>query len=587
MISLADREAGGPFDADDQRTLAVLIQEIGFAVANARLHARVSAHLAELEQSEKKYRTILHSIDYGYFEADLKGRLTFCDRMFLDILGISRQQAAAADACTLVQQSDASRVRSLAAGLLAGDRPTAAFETGLDTGGAQDRVAAVTLFQILDSQGRTSGLRGVVRDVTDQRRQALRQRQLELRLHKRQRLEVLGTLAGGVAHNFNNLLMGIQGNADLMRLQMTGESPLQRQVDKIQHLVSSGARMTGQMLSYARAGVYDPKPIPLASLVDTAMDTFRAAYKQIRFEKSIDAGQATVMADRGQMEQVLLNLLVNAVEAMPAGGRVTVAVTALDAAPDGPPGLPAEAPHWVRLTVTDTGLGMDARTLPRVFEPFFTTKDVGRVGRGLGLSTVHGIVADHQGHIAIDSTPGRGTAVTIHLPALVEAPTVIAAPVADAPRCSGCVLMVDDEPMVLEIGTLMLEALGYTVRPAPDAPAALQALEAGAGQIGLAVIDMIMPGMSGPELFVEIRRRQPSLPVLFTSGDQPGGELQGLLAAADTGFLQKPFRIGDLGRLAAALCGRQCAGAPEAEAGVSCPRRAVPASGPQPAASVP
>ena len=556
VISLANKE-DGVFDADDQRTLAVLIQEIGFAVANARLHAQVSAHLAQLQESEEKYRGILHSIAYGYFETDLEGRLVFCNEILLEILGVSRRQALEADLCGYLRGTDAIRVRHLATALKGGKTPAASADVHLGAHAGQERVAAVTLFLIRDGQGMAAGFRGVIRDITDRRRKEMQQRQMELRLHKRQRLEVLGTLAGGVAHNFNNLLMGIQGNADLMRMQLAGETALQRQVDNIQNLVSSGARMTRQMLGYARDRAYDPKPTALAPLVETALDTFRAAYPQIRFEKCIGPDPTLVMADRGQMEQVLLHLLVNAVEAMDEDGRVIVTVEALAAGDVGPLNLAPVAPRGLRLTVADTGQGMDPQTLGRVFEPFFTTKDVGCGGRGLGLATVYGIIADHQGHIGIDSSPGCGTMVTIHLPALAAAPTPTAKPAVGVQPGVGTVIIVDDEPTVLEIGTLMLEALGYTVCPASSGAAAITAMEAGGDQVCLAVVDMIMPELSGPELFGEIRRRRPGLPVLLTSGDQYGSEVENLLKYEHTGFLQKPFCIEELAGRAGELIGLQ------------------------------
>ena len=381
---------------------------------------------------------------------------------------------------------------------------------------------------------------GSSRDITARRR-------LEERLRQAHKMEAIGTLAGGIAHDFNNLLMAIQGNASLVLADLERDDPHRERLEAIEECVRSAAELTGQLLGFARGGAYHVVPTDLNDLVERTARLFGRSRKQLSLHHKQQADLWTVEVDRGQIEQVLLNLLVNAWHAMPGGGDVYLETVNLtlgdgDARPHG-----VRPGRYVRVAVTDTGVGMDDATRGRVFEPFFTTKGMGR-GTGLGLATVYGIVTSHGGFLTVYSEPGRGSTFNVYLRASERAVVEAAASVEQVVAGTGTVLLVDDEATVRTVAAAMLGRLGYTVLVAGSGEEALECFARERTRIDAVVLDMVMPGLGGHETFDRLRALDPGLRVLLASGYSLNGEARGLLERGCRAFIQKPWSFAELSR---------------------------------------
>jgi len=304
-------------------------------------------------------------------------------------------------------------------------------------------------------------------------------------------------LAGGIAHDFNNLMMGIQGSASLMLADLDGNHPHHEYLTNIEKQIRSGTRLTSQLLGYARKGRYDVRPLDVNQLVEELAQTVGRTRKDIVICFRLETGLHAVKADRGQIEQVLLNLFVNAADAMPAGGDLILKTRNVSQADIATTRFKPKPGSYVELTVTDTGTGMDRDVQERIFEPFFTTKEMGR-GTGLGLASVFGIVKGHCGYIEVASRKGQGTTFSVYLPAAGTAVSRTETPKeAGTEKGQGVVLLVEDEEMVLQVNAKMLRRLGYTVIEAGEGCAAVDLFEKNAAEIDLVVLDIIMPGMGG------------------------------------------------------------------------------------------
>ncbi|MBN1102537.1 MAG: PAS domain S-box protein [Deltaproteobacteria bacterium] len=368
---------------------------------------------------------------------------------------------------------------------------------------------------------------------------------LEAQFQAYQRLESLGTLAGGIAHDFNNLLMGIQGRASLMLMDMDSSHPLYEHLRGIEEHVKSAADLTRQLLGFARGGKYEVKPSDLNELVKRSSAMFGRTRKEIRIHERYQDPVWIVEVDQGQIQQVLMNLYVNAWQAMPGGGDLYLETenVVLDELYE--KGFNVNPGRYVRISVTDTGVGMDEKTKARLFDPFFTTKEMGR-GTGLGLASSYGIVKNHGGIITVYSERGAGTSFHIYLPASDK--ELVGTRKWDAALRRGheTVLLVDDEEHVLDVGGQMLEKLGYHVLTAGGGANAVEAMEANRSRIDLVILDMIMPDMGGGEAFDRMKEINPDVRVLLSSGYSINGQAQRILDRGCRGFIQKPFNMMEL-----------------------------------------
>ena len=389
------------------------------------------------------------------------------------------------------------------------------------------------------SDGKISGLIMFTEVITDQRK-------LESSLQQARKLEAIGTLAGGVAHDFNNILMGIQGRVSLMLTDADRSEPDRHHLKAIESYIRNAADLTKAMLGFARGGKYEVKPVDLGTLVRRSAALFGRTHKEIeiRFDSTPDLRAAN--ADEGQIEQVLINLYLNAAQAMPAGGRLYLSTANADLDEAYVQAHDVAAGPYAKISVTDTGCGMDRVTRQRIFDPFFTTRKMGR-GTGLGLASAYGIIRNHHGIITVYSEPGQGTTFNIYLPAS-DRPVRSAAPLEDGALRTGTetLLLVDDEPMVVDVGRPMLERLGYTVLVARSGPEAVERFCAQRSKIDLVILDMVMPGMGGGETFDRLRAVDPGVKVLLSSGYSINGQATEILERGCNGFIQKPFNLLEL-----------------------------------------
>ncbi len=410
---------------------------------------------------------------------------------------------------------------------------------------------SLSIAPIRDAQGKVCGMVDIVEDITARKlaEEALHQKEEQLR--KMQKLEAIGQLAGGVAHDFNNLLTGIMGYADLLLLGQDPSDPLCHYVKEIAHTANRAASLTRQLLAFGRRQVLQPQPLNLNSLIDNMHHLLRRTVREdVELAISLASELGTVRADPGQMEQVLLNLAINAGDSMPQGGTLAIATANLDLDEDFASRHPEiAAGPYVTLSVSDTGTGMDQETLSRIFEPFFTTKQLGR-GTGLGLATVFGIVKQSGGHILCTSRPGQGTTFTVCLPRITETQEQ-ASPVPqhlEAARGSETILVVEDAEVVRRVTSQVLQSRGYTVIEAADGWEALALGEQYPGPIHLLLTDVIMPGINGLEVAERWLARRPATRVIFMSGYSE--DLMGHPEHMRNGvcFLQKPFTTALLAR---------------------------------------
>jgi signal transduction histidine kinase/ActR/RegA family two-component response regulator len=390
-----------------------------------------------------------------------------------------------------------------------------------------------------------------IRDIGEVKR-------LEEQLATAERLRSLGTLAGGIAHDFNNILMGIQGNASLLLLSLEPESPLRQRLEEIEHCVESGAELAAGILRFAQGGQHHAVPTNLNGLVQASLDMFGRTRREIATHAVCADDLTTVEVDRAQIEQVLLNLFVNAWQAMPGGGDLYVETRNAPLGESEAAALGMAPGPSVRIVVRDTGSGIAPEVQQRIFEPFFTTKDRGR-GTGLGLASAYGILRRHGGGITVESVPGRGATFTIVLPAsgkpVVDPQEQPAGPAPGA----GTVLLVDDEPVILGVGKSLLEHLGYRTLTADSGTRAVELLGENPGGIDVVVLDMVMSGVSGGETFDRLRALDPGIKVLLSSGYSIDSEAREILARGCNDFIQKPYDLKGLSqKLRAVMGARPC-----------------------------
>jgi nitrogen-specific signal transduction histidine kinase/CheY-like chemotaxis protein len=382
-------------------------------------------------------------------------------------------------------------------------------------------------------------------DITDRK-------ELEERFRQAQKMEAVGRLAGGIAHDFNNLLMVIQGYADLLAERLPAGEPLRRNAEQIQMASQRAAALTQQLLAFSRKQILAPKVLNVyAVIADMEKILRRLIGEDIHLETSSEENLGLVKADRSQIEQVILNLAVNARDAMPGGGRLTIetANVELDSSFTRVPQVLAPG-KYVMLAVTDSGMGMDAATQAHIFEPFFTTKEKGK-GTGLGLATVYGIVKQSGGYIWVYSEPGHGATFKIYLPRIEdESSSLVEREPSEAhslPRGSSeMVLLVEDEKGVRELAREYLETSGYQVIEAEDGHTALELAAMHAGPIDVLLTDVVMPGIGGRELAERVVQIRPGIKILYMTGYTDRAIVHHGILETDAVLLQKPFTLATL-----------------------------------------
>ncbi|MBP1627625.1 MAG: multi-sensor hybrid histidine kinase [Holophagaceae bacterium] len=511
---------------DSFNAMAESIQQL-----NEGLEARVQERTLELLRSEERYRLLFDNASEAIFVLQ-QGRVRFWNPVLRQMTGFGGGQLTGARFEELVVEEDRMGFLDLMA--KAESTRASVVREGLRLERLNGEHVWVDVNCVAIQWDEDPALLFFVQDISERRT-------LQVQLFHAQKMEAIGTLAGGIAHDFNNLLAGILGYVSILQIGKEAGTPEYDWLQKIERQISSATGLTRQLLGFARGGTYETRPRDLNQIIHGALDLFARTKRQIQIQLDLEDEGCVVDCDRGQIEQVLVNLFVNAAHAMPEGGTLTVRSSLREYGEELTEPLGLSPGCFVEVAVQDTGIGMDEATKARIFDPFFTTKELGG-GTGLGLASVYGILKNHGGLIRVESQPGMGSTFTFALPQ--SSATLVLREQhrqKDIRPGEGIVLLVDDQEIIRNVGQSMLEMIGYQVLTAPGGAEGVALFEENKGRIDLVILDMIMPGMSGGQTFQRLRAIDPEIPVILASGYSLDGEVESLLACGCNGFLQKPF----------------------------------------------
>ena len=510
------------------------------------LFLAVVEDITERRAAEERVRfqaNLLDAVGEAVVAVDLQGRILYWNRMAELLSGWSADEVLGREfpgvtPASLLGES----VEEMTARALAGGTPSA--EIGFRRRDGTTFPALLSLAPVRGADGTVQGLVGVASDLTERKR-------LEEQLAQAQKMEAIGRLAGGIAHDFNNLLTAISGHVELLLEQLAHGDPLREDLVEIRAATTRAVDLTRQLLAFSRRQVLRPRIVQLSSIIEEMANLLRRLIgEDIRLVLDSDPQLGYVWADPGQLGQVLLNLVVNARDAMPEGGTLSIRAENTDTASGLVPGEPEPGPGpFVVLTVADTGIGMSREVQEKIFEPFFTTKEPGK-GTGLGLATVYGIVKQSGGLVEVESEPGQGTTFRVYLPR-VDAPAPPhpgPAPVPASPAGLETILLVEDEAAVRSFVRKVLRRKGYNVLEAASRPEALRLSRAYRAPIHLLLTDVVMPEMGGREIADRLTAERPGMRVLFTSGYTEDAVVDRGVLIPGIRFLGKPFTPQDLTR---------------------------------------
>jgi len=492
----------------------------------------------QLKESEDKYRTLLENLQEGICVVDKDGWITYANPRMAEMLGYSVDEMRGKRLFEFMEEKEIPvAARSLQRKKQGGrEQHNLVFR---HKGGSRIWTRFRTS-PILDPAGTHCGALASVSDITETRK-------LEGLLIRAQKMEAIGILAGGIAHDFNNLLMGIQGRVSLLLMDASTPHSFTEHLKAVEHYVQSAANLTKQILGFARGGRFGARVTDLNQLVRRSSAMFGRTRKEIRIHFAPQEGLWSVEADPGQIEQVLLNLYLNAWQAMPDAGDLYLETKnmVLDETRVTRYGL--ESGKFVRVCVRDTGMGMPQSVVGKIFDPFFTTKTMG-VGTGLGLFTAYGIITNHRGFIEVSSKEGAGSTFSFFLPVTEKEPDPLSERPQEIAQGVETILLVDDEEMVLEVTKEILEKTGYRVLTARSGRQAVELYKKNLAHIDLVILDMIMPNMGGEATFRALKDIHPEVKVLLSSGYTLEGVASTMLAQGCRGFVQKPFLLQELSK---------------------------------------
>ena len=496
-----------------------------------------------LGESEEKYRTLIENIQDGVFLIQDQ-RLKFVNEAFAKMVGYQVAELTDMDFQHLIAPEDVDTVVDRYQRGQAGENVRKEYEFRMLHKDGVTRIFVNLSVGFVDFRGDIAGM-GTIKDITERWLVEKERQRLEAQLQHAQKMEAVGTMAGGIAHDFNNLLMGIQGLTSLVMFDIDPAHPHTEHLKEIEECVKSAADLTNQILGFARGGKYEIKSTDLNELIESNSQMFGRTKKEIHITKKYQKNIRAVSVDQGQIGQVLMNLFVNAWQAMPGGGVLSITTENIDLDSDYVKPYQVKPGRYVKFSVTDTGVGMDEKIQKRIFEPFFTTKEMGR-GTGLGLATVYGIILNHGGFIEVNSQKDEGTTFKVYLPAIETDVAEEKKSAEDMVRGYENVLLVDDEELIIDVGQRLLTRMGYSVIVARNGEEALDIYRQQKNDIEMVILDMIMPDMSGGEVYDRLCEINPNIKVLLSSGYSLRGKASDILARGCKGFIQKPFNIKEL-----------------------------------------
>ena len=522
---------------------------LGLSLESTRksYYPQLQKQLEVVSRNERRLQLLLDSLPASISYVDSGEIYIFCNRSFRKALGLKYEEVVGQSMEKILGPVYYSGLRDHITAVMAGN--TVHFESFYSRPGGEDTFLEVTYIPDIDNSGQTTGFYVFALDITERKKDEYEREKLQVQLTQAQKMESVGRLAGGVAHDFNNMLSVIFGHLGMMMSKIDETHPFFNGLGEVRKAAERSAELIRQLLAFARQQPVAPKLLDLNYTTEGMLKMLRRLIgEDIELIWLPGAGLPPIMIDPTQVDQILANLCVNAKDAIVGSGRIIIRTDAVridnDYIKDHPD---ASSGDYVQLIVSDNGSGMDEKTVSMLFEPFFTTKEMGK-GTGLGLATVYGIVKQNGGFINVYSTPGRGSSFEIFLPAREETSACrnIEPAKASFKKGSETIMMVEDEPAILEIGKAMLESFGYTVLATSDPDDALRMAGEHSCSIDLIITDVVMPGMSGRELVEKLSAVCPQSRHMYMSGYTddiiaPHGILE-----EDINFIQKPFSMDTL-----------------------------------------
>ncbi len=503
----------------------------------------------ELRASQKMLAEILKMIPVAVFWKDINSRYLGCNTFFSQDAGISPEEISGKTDEDLSWSDRAEVYRNYDRKVIEGERAELFIEDFHKMPGDKIRETLTNKVPLFNYAGKIIGVLGAYIDITEYKTSERERIKLEEQLRHIDKMDSLGLLAGGIAHDFNNLLMVILGNTSLLSMidEFVLNATVKDRLNDIRKAAESGSGLTRQLLGFARQGNYEIRSVDPNVILKETLKMFSRTKKEIILTENLQEKIWLIEADAGQLKQAFLNIYVNAWQSMPCGGRIHTLTENIVLNKEQASTFSLKPGAYMKVSITDTGDGIDPAIQGHIFEPFFTTKEIGR-GTGLGLAMVYGIISAHKGNICVNSEPGHGTTFTIYLPASEKKSSQKESDAAALFYGTETILLIDDEDLVINVGRDMLKFIGYQVFIAHDGTEAITIFSENFEKIDLVILDMIMPGMSGAEVFVQLRKINPKIKIIFSSGYSKKECAQKIIQKGCNGFIQKPFGIKKLSR---------------------------------------
>ena len=557
VLAVDNHHSKRPLNQSDINLFLGIAPQLGICINNARFYELI-------RNREQQFRALSENAPDIIYTIHANGRIAYVNPAWERILGHREEEVIGKRFIAFVKKEDMKKFIDIFFQIRDNKQRVVDIYGSILHKDGSERMFHMSGAPNIDSDGNVTGAVGTFRDITELRKSEAelwesnrrlwklleekelaeaKRTELEKQLIQAQKMEAVGTLAGGIAHDFNNLLMGIQGYTSLMMLKTDASHYHYEKLKNIEHYVIRGADLTRQLLGFARGGKYEITPANMNDLITKSSRMFGRTKKEIAITTRLEPNLWTVEVDKGQIEQVLLNLYLNAAQAMPGGGRIDIETQNCLIEEIETQNSYFKSGKYVRVSVKDTGVGMDEKTKQRIFEPFFTTKEMGR-GTGLGLASAYGIVKSHGGFIDVESEIGHGSVFIIHLP--ISAKTTQKEKTIDEEKLfkgDETILLIDDEAVMLDVGAEMLTNLKYEVITARSGKEAVELFKNNRGKIQLTILDMVMPEMNGSETFNLLNQIQPGLKVLVSSGYSLSEEAARISKLGCNSFIQKPFDI--------------------------------------------
>ncbi len=549
ILAVDKIESKRPLTQSDLSLLIGIASQTAISIVNAM-------SFQKLKESEEKYRTILESIEDGYFEVDLAGNFTFFNESTSKILGYSKDEMMGMNNRQYMDKETAQKVYKIFNEVYRTGKPAKSLGWKLIRKNNTERYVETLVSIMKDKDDQPIGFRGIARDVTDRIQAQEEKKRLVAQLHQAQKMEAIGTLAGGVAHDLNNVLSGLVSYPELLLMDLPEDSPLRKPVMTIQRSGEKASAIVQDLLTLARRGVAISEVVNLNNIISEYLKSpehqkTSSLYPGVELEVKLTANLLNILGSPIHLSKTVMNIVSNAAEAMPQGGviRISTANRYLDRPIQGYDDI--EEGDYVTLTVSDTGIGISPKDIDRIFEPFYTKKEMGRSGTGLGMAVVWGTVKDHKGYIDIESTVGKGTTFTLYFP-VTRKILIKDERLKSIERVMGkgeSVLVVDDVADQREIASEMLEKLGYTVRAVSSGEEAVDYMKTHSAD--LLILDMIMdPGIDGLETYKKILKLHPGQKAIIASGYSETNHVKEAQRMGAGAYIKKPYTIEQLGEAA-------------------------------------